>query len=137
MLSRDETNALRMNDNRARWERVKRLFQSALERAPEDRERFLREACQGDQVLLLQVESLLVAHQEAGAFAERPAIEAFAAAKAETAAAPGLSRLAGVLSAAPLDQARFIPGTMVADRYRLVALLGCGGMGVRSIAPRI
>ena len=32
-------------------------------------------------------------------------------------------------STASLDQARFVPGTMLAGRYRIVALLGRGGMG--------
>jgi serine/threonine-protein kinase len=57
------------------WDRVKRVFQSALERSPETRPAFLDGACGDDRSLRVEVESLLRAHEEAGSFADRPALE--------------------------------------------------------------
>jgi serine/threonine-protein kinase len=57
------------------WARVKQLFQAALERNPDERAAFLREACGEDETLRADVQSLLDAHGEAGAFADRPAVE--------------------------------------------------------------
>jgi serine/threonine-protein kinase len=59
----------------AGWNRIKTLFQAAVELAPEDRSAFLDQACGGDRTLQREIESLLTAHREAGAFAERPAME--------------------------------------------------------------
>ena len=50
------------------WDRVKQIFQSALDRAPQERSAFVREACGEDGDVRTEVESLLVAHQEAGDF---------------------------------------------------------------------
>jgi eukaryotic-like serine/threonine-protein kinase len=57
------------------WDRVKRVFQSALERSPDTRPAFLDGACGDDRSLRVEVESLLRAHEEAGSFADRPALE--------------------------------------------------------------
>ena len=46
------------------WQRVKDLFQSALEQDPERRSSFLRQACGSDASLLAEVESLLAAHEQ-------------------------------------------------------------------------
>jgi eukaryotic-like serine/threonine-protein kinase len=51
------------------WDRVKQIFQSALGRAPQERSAFVREACGEDDHVRAEVESLLLAHQEAGQFA--------------------------------------------------------------------
>src|SRR5215467_15870190 len=57
------------------WDRVKQVFQAALEREPHDRAAYVRDMCGKDRGLLAEVESLLATHEEAGSFAERPAIE--------------------------------------------------------------
>jgi serine/threonine protein kinase/tetratricopeptide (TPR) repeat protein len=50
------------------WQRIKELFDSALEREPGERDDFLSGACGSDTALRAEIESLLVAHAHAGAF---------------------------------------------------------------------
>jgi len=57
-----------------RWHRVKELFESALERAPDERSAFLDQACDGDESLRREVESLLASYEEGESFMERPAV---------------------------------------------------------------
>jgi len=53
-----------------RLQKIDQVFESALEIAPENRARFLDEACAGDPELRREVESLLNAHEKAGDFIE-------------------------------------------------------------------
>ncbi len=57
-----------------RWEQFKQVFQAALDREPQQRAAFLRDACGADAALQAEVESLLDAHERAGSFAEGPAM---------------------------------------------------------------
>jgi hypothetical protein len=66
-----------MSRDPAGWERVKRLFQSALERPVAERTRFVEDACGSDRAVLSEVQSLLAAHPQAGEFAEHPPVERF------------------------------------------------------------
>jgi serine/threonine protein kinase/tetratricopeptide (TPR) repeat protein len=87
----------------ADWDRVKRVFQSALERSPETRPAFLDGACGDDRSLRAEVESSLSAHDQAGSFAERPAVDE--------------------LTGRPLQRGDRL------GAYEIVELLGVGGMG--------
>ena len=49
-----------------RWKQVKEVLQSALDRAPEERDAFLRSACAGDEALKREVRSLLASDERAG-----------------------------------------------------------------------
>ena len=56
-----------------RWKQVNDLFQSAVERAAEDRPAFLDAACQGDEGLRQEVGSLLTSYERSENFIEVPA----------------------------------------------------------------
>jgi eukaryotic-like serine/threonine-protein kinase len=88
-------------------ERVRALLQDALEQPEEDRAAFLSRACQGDEAIRREVESLVEAHAAAGGFLETPAF-----------------RVATEVPVAPALQ----PGDRVGS-FEVVGILGRGGMG--------
>jgi non-specific serine/threonine protein kinase/serine/threonine-protein kinase len=93
-----------------RAQRVAELVETALERSPDEWSRHLRENCPDDTALRAEVKSLLGYRDEAADFIEAPAYQASAAALAAE------------------DSGELKRGDMVGD-YRILALLGEGGMG--------
>ncbi|HYV83460.1 MAG TPA: protein kinase [Pyrinomonadaceae bacterium] len=84
------------------WQRVKEIFDGALERQGGERAAFLDRACDGDGEVREEVESLLRSYEVAGSFMESPAV-------------------------AHLEQ-KLTPGQRV-KHYQIVNLIGEGGMG--------
>ena len=58
-----------------RWERITEIHDAALEVAEDERPYFLEHACQGDEELRREVESLLAYAQQAQKFINRPALQ--------------------------------------------------------------
>ena len=87
-----------------RWQRVKEIFDGALERRGAEREAFLDRACDGDGEVREEVESLLRSYEVAGSFMEAPAV-----------------------AHADLEQ-KLTPGQRI-KHYQIVNLIGEGGMG--------
>jgi predicted Ser/Thr protein kinase/tetratricopeptide (TPR) repeat protein len=113
-----------MDDDVLRWNRVKQVFQDALERRADKRGMYVRDACGDDRGLQREVESLLTAHAAAGSFAQGPAIEALA-----PSAAVALRDGGGFA----VDLQTLQPGIRL-GKYRIERQLGQGGMGVVFLA---
>jgi serine/threonine protein kinase len=102
-----------------RWEQINELYHAALECDEAARAAFLDEACVGNAVLRREVESLLLSNEEAGEFLSASALDVAA------------RRVAA-------EQAPLRAGHQVAH-YRVLSLLGAGGMGQIYLAedPRL
>lgn len=92
-----------------RYRQAELLFNQALEVSPDHRDQFLTEACGADGDLREEIDSLLEAHDDEGGFLDVPPLSA---------ALRVLSRIDG----SP------VVGDVV-GHYRIVGLLGKGGMG--------
>src|SRR5215472_11977863 len=99
------------------WKQLDKLLHGALQRPPEEREAFLREACAGDDRLEREAYSLLALEEEAGEFLEHPAIEMAAQAAVQE------------RRDHPEETGPVRPGATV-SQYRVLGKIGGGGMGV-------
>jgi tetratricopeptide (TPR) repeat protein len=97
-------------------QQVKALFLAAAEKVPAERAAFLDEACGSDAELRRRVEQLLDAHDEPGSQPLRP--------RQTPDEAP------------PAEPAETV-GTIIAGRYKLLQLLGEGGMGCVFMAEQM
>ena len=93
------------------WERIQQVFDQASQLAPERRQDWLAEACQGDRTLYLQVESLLLALDQEDGF-----LEDQIASYATRIATGGAPERIGA--------------------YRILSEIGRGGMGAVYLAER-
>lgn len=95
-----------------KWEQIKDLFQQALELSPEQRQLFLAALNQEDPAIAEEVAHLLHSHEEAGDFLVQPC-----------------SLAPDFLEDLEAEHHRFSSGEVLCGRFRIVQLIGQGGMG--------
>ena len=100
----------------ARWERIQNLFHEAADLSPADQKTFLYAACRGDQQLLTEIMAMLDQDASGASLLDR-----------------NLADLAQQ-TLANLAPASLLPKTF--GPYRILKLLGEGGMGVVYLAER-
>jgi serine/threonine protein kinase len=89
-----------------KWSQVKEILDAAIRRKPEERSAFLDEACNGDEHVRREVESLLSSFGRADGFMER-----------------------GVTREAPTIISRTLAEGDTLGHYRIIGRIGTGGMG--------
>lgn len=91
------------------WEKLKDIFQDALERPPQLRDQFLIEACGGDEGMRQEILQLLASFDEDGEFMESPAI--------------------GEVAETIVGKREILKKGQLVGRYEVIEKIGAGGMG--------
>jgi eukaryotic-like serine/threonine-protein kinase len=94
---------------RDRWQKIDEIFHAALQYKPDERKTFIEEACHGDEELRRELESLLAEEKGADQFIEEPAMDVMAKDLSD-------------------EQREALTGKNIGP-YRILSLLGTGGMG--------
>src|SRR5262245_1854294 len=120
------------------FHRMREVFESALERPPEERQAFVENACADDKLLIEEVKRMLAVEDQTDRLLDRAEQVSPARArtnlcpscKADIAVSDRFCRSCGTpVESVSRTEGRFRAGALFANRFRIVGLIGRGGMG--------
>src|SRR5262245_59824722 len=119
------------------FRRIREIFESALERPPEERQAFVETACAGDTLLVQEVNRMLAAEDQRDRLLDRAEPVSSRVRSGECPSCKGqiaVSHRFCPFCGTPAEsvsrsEGRFRTGALFANRFRIVGLIGRGGMG--------
>lgn len=121
------------------WQRIETIFYAAMELPQGEREEFLRQTCAGDDTLLREVRTLLEANRRTETFLPPTALPSTpsGASSMRMKHCPKCGKIYSTLTRVCQDDREILSlkdpyhllGTTLVDKYKILALVGVGGMG--------